>query len=175
MTDRHAWAAAAVAAKPGERLLEVGCGAGQAAQLVLADLGPDGSLLAIDRSATAITAARSRNADALDAGRVQTEVTGLDELAGFDDEFDGAWALNVNVFWTRDPTRELQALARVLRPGARLLLLWDAGPTGAAKLAPVVGRLASAGFTGAEQVGSAAGVIIRARAPKRGPKGAGAR
>jgi len=149
----------------GEHLLEIGCGAGQAAQLVLEGLGTRGRLVAIDRSATAIARTVARNTEAVESGRLTALVAELADLDVPGAAFDGAWALNVNVFWTSDPAVELAELKRVLRPKARLLLLWDAGPTGATKLAPVADHLSTAGFRAVASESGAQGTVIRARAP----------
>ena len=54
------WAAHQVAPTPGDVVLEVGCGDGIAAALLCETVGPDGKVLAVDRSAEAIAAARPR-------------------------------------------------------------------------------------------------------------------
>ena len=169
MTDRHTWAASVVAASPGEHLLEIGCGAGRAAELVLHDLGTTGSLVAIDRSATAVRQAGQRCAADVASARLRVEQVGLAEFEAPRGSFDGAWAMNVNAFWTGDPAAELGVLRRILRPGARLLLLWDAGPTTGGKLEPVAEHLATAGFTAIEQHSEAGGTIVRATAPRTPP------
>lgn len=165
MAGRHAWAASAVAAEPGERLLEIGCGAGQATALVVARLGGHGSVLAIDRSQAAIARTQARNADALAECLLSTAEVALADLVLEPGSLDGAWALNVNVFWTADPAPELATLHRALRPGGRLLLLWDAGPTTSEKLAPVAGHLRAAGFREIAEHASPDGTLITARRP----------
>ena len=146
MVGRHTWAASVVAATPGEHLLEIGCGAGQAAELVLRDVGSDRMLRAIDRSAVAIRKTAARCAHEIADGRLRVDELELAELTVAAGSFDGAWAMNVNAFWTRDPAPELDVLRRALRPQARLLLLWEPGPTTVGKLEPLAGHLAAAGF-----------------------------
>ncbi|MFC0678482.1 class I SAM-dependent methyltransferase [Lysobacter korlensis] len=112
-------------------VLEIGCGSGAAAQLVC-DLLDPGTLTALDRSETAIRRTAERNPDHLASGRLRL-VTG--ELASLDADvgaFDLAFAVNVNLFWTRDPAAELAVLDHVIRPGGTLHLFYDAGPAGTA-------------------------------------------
>lgn len=65
--------------------------------------------------------------------------------------FDAAFAVNVNLFWTGPADLELAVLARVLRPGGRLHLLYDS-PGGSAsdgrseKTATVSAAVTAAGF-----------------------------
>ena len=65
--------------RPGDRILEIGCGHGVAASLVCERLG-DGRLTAVDRSAKMIDAAARRNAAHTDAGRAEFLAMKLEEL-----------------------------------------------------------------------------------------------
>jgi trans-aconitate methyltransferase len=107
--------------RPGEQILEIGCGPGVAAVLV-ADRIDGGHLVAIDRSATALERATARNADRLD--RVSFVHT---DLAGFEPDrvFDKAFCVNVNVFWTRPADPELEVLTGCLRPGGQLFVCYE--------------------------------------------------
>ncbi len=121
---RIAWAVELVDPGPADRILEVGCGPGVAVALVCPRL-PVGRVTAIDRSAKAIERARARNAEQVAAGRAVFEQV---DLAGFHcepDQFDKAFAVNVNVFWTTAADRECAVLARVLRAGGVLRLFYD--------------------------------------------------
>lgn len=153
--------------QPGERILEVGCGPGVAAALVAERLGDGGGsggggrggLVAVDRSATAVGRARGRVGD--DAGRVTFEQTDLAGLRGHDGAFDKAFAVNVNVFWTGSADDECTTLARVLRPGGTVLLVYET-PGGTRDVSPtVVANLDRHGFA-AEVVPHPAVLAIRA-------------
>ena len=138
MRDRHAWAVELVDPRPGDRILEVGCGPGVAAALVCERL-VDGRLTAIDRSATAVERARRRLAPHIAAGRAVLEQT---DLAHFDaprGSFDKAFAVNVNVFWTGRAEAELEVLRAVVRPGGVIALVYEGPPSGGGRdVAPTV-------------------------------------
>lgn len=131
--ERIAWAVELLDVQPGDRILELGCGPGVAVALVCARL-KDGHIVGIDRSPTAIQRAERRR-----LRRAQFEQV---DLAGFDAEegaFDKAFAVNVNVFWTSDANPESEVLARILRPGGVVHLVYDTpssrgAPTVAANL-----------------------------------------
>lgn len=133
--------------RPGERILEVGCGPGVAAALVCERLGP-GTMLATDRSPTAVERTARRNADHVTSGRLAVEQVALADLAAPPVPFDKAFAVNVNMFWTSPAVLELAALGRALRPGGRLFLFYEsAGPTAATRVVDAVtGALGGAGF-----------------------------
>lgn len=92
-------------------ILEIGRGRGVAAGLICQRL-ESGKLLAIDRSGTAVAAARARNAAHVEAGKARFEAVSLADLdpvaAG---RFDKALAVNVNLFWTRPARVELDLVA----------------------------------------------------------------
>src|SRR5580704_12194377 len=56
----RAWERAQLSLRPGQRLLDVGCGLGDAALAFADDLGIDGEIVGIDVSSKMIAAARSR-------------------------------------------------------------------------------------------------------------------
>jgi ubiquinone/menaquinone biosynthesis C-methylase UbiE len=68
-----------LAVEPGDRLLEIGGGPGVAASLVCEQLDR-GSLLLIDRSATAIERARRRNPEHVASGRLALETVDVADL-----------------------------------------------------------------------------------------------
>ncbi|WP_165825803.1 class I SAM-dependent methyltransferase [Actinomycetospora cinnamomea] len=122
---------------PDARVLEVGCGRGVAAALLVERLSA-GHYTGIDRSATATAATAARITDAVAAGRatVRTE-----ELADHvPTPTDVALAVNVNAFWTGPARRELAVLASALgAEGVLHLVYGDDG--GKAPRTDVVDRL----------------------------------
>ncbi|ETD32656.1 class I SAM-dependent methyltransferase [Williamsia sp. D3] len=124
---RVLWAAELLAPRPRERLLEIGCGNGVAAQLLCATLS-DGDMLAIDRSATAVSRTTRRCAGFVADGRLRVEQSDLSALRVDTASFDAALAINVNVFWTSSAEDELAVLRGALRPKGRLVLVYGQGP-----------------------------------------------
>ncbi|KAE8765084.1 class I SAM-dependent methyltransferase [Georgenia thermotolerans] len=119
-----------------ERVLELGCGRGVAAELLLAR-HPGLRYLAVDRSAAAVAAAAARNAAAIAQGRLRTLCCPLEELGpdvAPEGPFDVVFAINVHLFWTTTATAVAQSLADLMRPGARLWLFFE-GPSGAGRAA----------------------------------------
>lgn len=128
---RHRRALAKLAPGPDDRVLEIGCGPGVTATLVLARLTGTGSLTAIDRSPRMVAQATARNRAAVEAGRLtvlQAEV-GSGPVPG--GPYDLVYALNVRALWRPGPA--LDAARAVLGPGGRLILLAH-GPDGSERV-----------------------------------------
>jgi protein-L-isoaspartate O-methyltransferase len=139
--ERICWAVETLAVEPGERLLEIGGGPGVAASLVCERLDR-GSLLLIDRSATAIERTRRRNPEYVASERLALEAI---DVAHFDPgkaRFDKAFAVNVNVFWTTPATEELARILRALEHDGRLFLFYET--PNAARARQVIGRVVDA-------------------------------
>src|SRR5437588_4461375 len=110
----------ALAAADAERILDVGCGPGFYVRELLDEIGPNGSIVAVDASPDMLALARRRcegranvtfregNAAALPVG---------------DGEFDAALCVQV-MEYVPDPAGALAEIHRALRPGGRALV-WD--------------------------------------------------
>jgi trans-aconitate methyltransferase len=117
---RLAWAVDMLALKPADQVLEIGCGPGVAARLVCERL-PRGKLIGIDRSATAIKAARAANQAHLRAGRAEFRTTSLSRAALDGERFHTIFAFNVGALRKPGAT-DLATLAAHLRPKGQLLV-----------------------------------------------------
>ena len=166
---RVAWAVDLLDVQPDDHVLEAGCGPGVAAAVVCDRLA-GGRITAIDRSATAVERARARNLDHLAAGRLVLHQVGLADFQGKPASIDKAFAVNVNVFWTAAADAECQVLARVLKPGGPLHLVYAGpAPTGGRDVgAAVAATLQRHGFTtGATRHPTGGMVCITGRRPGR--------
>jgi arsenite methyltransferase len=110
----------ALAASPGERILDVGCGPGFYVAEMLERVGPGGSVVGVDASPEmlALAARRSQGHDNVafhegDATRLPVDDAGFDA------------AISVQVLeYVADISAALGEIRRVLRPGGRVLI-WD--------------------------------------------------
>jgi SAM-dependent methyltransferase len=117
---------AALPLRPGMRVLEIGCGPGVAARLVLARIG-NGYVLAIDRSARAISLARASSRSELASGRVELRQAAIEHFAleAGEARFDLAFAMRVGSLDGRHPkaaAHALAAIAAALTPRGRLFI-----------------------------------------------------
>jgi SAM-dependent methyltransferase len=129
--ERFRWVVETLALGPDDRLLEIGCGPGVAVALVCERL-VGGRIVAIDRSAIAISRATRRNADHLATGKAVLQTVALEELKPSDvleegERFDKIFAMNVNLFWVRSPAKELELIKRLLGSGGALYLFYGYG------------------------------------------------
>jgi SAM-dependent methyltransferase len=108
---------------PGLRLLDAGCGVGEIARGLAADVGPTGEVVALDLSAATVAAAAARH-DGSAVRYVQGDVAALDFP---DATFDGIRTERV-LQHVADPDAVIAELIRVTRPGGRVCLVdtdWD--------------------------------------------------
>lgn len=111
---------AALDARPGDRVLDIGCGPGFYVKELLETVGPNGSVAGVDRSADMLAVATRRV-----EGKPNVELCeGAAKALPFADEsFDRA--LSVQVFeYIEDVPAALREVRRVLRPGGGLVI-WD--------------------------------------------------
>ena len=113
-----------LAIRPGDRVLEIGCGHGVAATLVCERLD-GGRLTAVDRSPKMIAAASRRNAAYVEAGRAEFIVAKLEDPDLGDRRFEKIFAVRVGLFH-REPERARALAERWLAPGGSVRAFFDA-------------------------------------------------
>jgi ubiquinone/menaquinone biosynthesis C-methylase UbiE len=145
--DRQRWAVEAMAVAPGDRVLEIGCGAGAATALVAERLRT-GRVVAVDRSASAVRRALERNAAHIRAGTADVRHADVTAADLPDGAFDKVFAVNVSLFWLATPPELLDRLRRFLAPDGSLYVFAER-PTRTAVEAiatTVTGALRGQGF-----------------------------
>lgn len=125
--EATAWMLDAADLQPGERVLELACGAGRVGLQAAARVGPDGTVLCTDFSEAMVDAVAER-VERLGVPNVGTRVCDaerldLDGQAPFD-----AVLCRFGYMLMADPLQALRESARALRPGGRLVLaVWGPG------------------------------------------------
>jgi ubiquinone/menaquinone biosynthesis C-methylase UbiE len=110
----------ALAARPGERVLDVGCGPGFYCLELAAEVGPQGSIVGLDGSEAMIELARRRCGELANVELREADATALPVADG---DFDAALCVQV-LEYLAEPGAGLAELHRALRPGGRVLV-WD--------------------------------------------------
>jgi SAM-dependent methyltransferase len=115
-----------VAARSGERVLEVGYGGGELVRVLTGKIGNDGVVCGADPSADMCDLATRRNRRAVVAGKADLRV-GTAAATGFPDEtFDHVVTINTVAIWP-DLDAGLRELYRVTRPGGDVVIAWHGG------------------------------------------------
>jgi ubiquinone/menaquinone biosynthesis C-methylase UbiE len=114
-----------IAAKPGERLLEVGSGSGILCRLLAPRLQPGGWIVGVDISPEmTIEARKYARAEGFNTG-ITFETCTAESLPYPEASFDGALAARLLLHVT-DPDAVLREMKRVLKPGGRVVVMdWD--------------------------------------------------
>lgn len=129
-----------------ETILEIGCGRGLAVALLCSRLR-GGTITAIDRSTTAIEAARKLNRGEAARRKAFFYEASIEAFDGQGRLFDIVFAINLNLFWLGS-AKGLASVRRLLAKGGRLHLFYDPPSAGqSARIAAALPlKLAAGGF-----------------------------
>jgi precorrin-6B methylase 2 len=113
--------------RAGMRVIEIGCGPGATARAVARLVGPEGHVLAVDRSARAVEHVARTAADLIAEGRLSLRQIPAEELVLQPGEprYDIAFAVRVGALDGRYPeagAKALRRLAHALVPGGRVFV-----------------------------------------------------
>jgi len=124
MTERTTadaeWTVSLLNIQPTSRILEIGFGGGVSTQLA-SQKASLGFIAGIDHSATMVQAASKRNAEAIQAGRMELKQGDAASVPYPDESFDIVFSLHSIYFW-KDPIGCLKGFRRVLKPGGLLAI-----------------------------------------------------
>ncbi len=123
MSERLRGVVDQLAIRPGDRVLEIGCGQGVAATMVCRLL-TTGTLTAVDRSVKMVEAATRRNAAYVASGKAEFLIASLEDMNLGDRRFDLVFAVRVGLFH-REPDRAHALVRPWLAPGGRVLSFFD--------------------------------------------------
>src|SRR5215216_2366116 len=146
-------------AKPGEHVLEVGPGTGYYTLGVAESIKPEGRLdiLDLQREMLEHTMRRAGGAGLANVTPTRADATAMPYEDG---TYDAAFLVTV-LGEVPDQEAALRELARVLRPGGRLVVGELLGDPHYVRLAPLRLRVSGAGFSYERRVGSTLGYFAR--------------
>jgi len=138
MTDIASASYGFAAAKPGERVLDVGCGCGTTSLEIARAVGSSDSVVGIDISRPMLETARARAAQA--GTKADFREADASDYA-FKPEFDLMFS-RFGVMFFADPVSAFANLRKALKPGGRLrFVCWRAAPENIWATAPFVAAM----------------------------------
>ena len=112
------WTVSLLDIQPEDHVLEIGFGPGVSTHYA-AEKATKGFVAGIDHSETMVQAARKRNIETIQAGRMELKQGDVASLPYPDETFDKAFSIHSIYFWAK-PIECFQELRRVLKPGGLL-------------------------------------------------------
>jgi ubiquinone/menaquinone biosynthesis C-methylase UbiE len=104
-----------------DTILDVGCGGGRTLSK-LAIAAREGKVYGIDYAAASVAASKRTNQRSIALGRVEIRQASVSDLPFADDTFDLVTAVETH-FWWPDLGAGMREIFRVLKPGARLVII----------------------------------------------------
>lgn len=114
--QRNRWTVDLLGIKPGDRVLELGCGPGLALKSCTAK-AVNGLVVGLDHSEVMLDQASRFNRQAIRRGALQLQLGGLEKLATLAGAFDRVFSVNVIQF-IPDRVTAFRAIRDVMPPGA---------------------------------------------------------
>ncbi len=144
MTD---WGLQHVSIEKQFTILDVGCGGGRTIRKH-AQAAPNGTVYGVDYAAGSVAASRAENQKAIAEGRVEIQRASVSQLPFPDAKFDLVSAVETIYYWP-DPTKDLQEVLRVLKPGGRVLVICETyiGGRWSTLKAPIMKLIRAKNFT----------------------------
>jgi SAM-dependent methyltransferase len=102
-------------------ILDVGCGGGRTISK-LAAIASEGTVYGIDYSTGSVAASRAKNAQLIQAGRVDIQKASVSQLPFPDHRFDLVTAVETQYYWP-DLVNDMKEIRRVLKPGGTLVVI----------------------------------------------------
>ena len=123
------WGLAHVGIQNQFTILDVGCGGGRTIQK-LAALAPGGMVYGVDYAEGSVAASRAKNAESIQARRVEIQQASVSKLPFPDDRFDLVTAVETQYYWPDLPS-DMREILRVLKPGGKLIVIAESYKRGA--------------------------------------------
>lgn len=127
--ERNRWTVDLIAPDASARVLEIGCGPGLALSAMCGRV-TSGRIVGLDHSPLMLAQAARRSIVAIETGRLQLHLGGLDAFAELNGNFDVVYSINVAMFW-RDRSSALRSIRTMMRPGALLATTYQPRHSGA--------------------------------------------
>jgi SAM-dependent methyltransferase len=145
------WGLKHVAIKEGFTILDVGCGGGRTIEK-LAALATKGTVYGVDYAAGGVAASRAKNAQLIQAGRVEIARARVSRLPFAADQFDLVTAVETQYYWP-DLVNDMREVLGVLKPGGTLIVVAESYRKGAKDWlhGPAMRLVRSANLSVAEQ------------------------
>ncbi len=115
---RNLWTVGLLGVRPGDRILEIGCGPGVALK-ACAEQAKLGVVVGVDHSQAMLAQAARRNRRAIARGRVQLQLGGLDLVSTLGGAFDKVFLVNV-VQFLADKVAAFRIFHEAMAPGGTL-------------------------------------------------------